>query len=195
MGATDAGKMAMQRMMSQPDLGYHLSGFVDHRGSPQVRNSGRFRAPGNIDDLPELIESGEAGEIIVALPSSAHEEMWSILTLCEKHDVDLKIIPDLFELNLSRVQVDDIAGIPLLNVGEPPLRRIAWVGKRAVDLAVGTLVLAIASPVLAVLAILIRIETPGAALLRQQRIGLGGRSSRATSCAPCMMAPKSCMRD
>jgi exopolysaccharide biosynthesis polyprenyl glycosylphosphotransferase len=174
-GATDAGMMAMQGMMSRPDLGYQLAGFVYDRPGAQVRDFGRFRALGTVGDIPALIEEGSIDEVIIALPASAHEDVWPILTLCEQHGVALKLIPDLFEMSLSRVQVDDIAGIPLLDVGEKPLRRIARLTKRIVDVTIAGIMLLLTLPLVCALVVLIRLESRGNAILRQQRVGLGGK--------------------
>lgn len=174
-GGTDVGKMVMQGVMSRRDLGYHLVGFVDHREAPHVRDFGRFRALGTLDDIPSLVEQHLVDDVIIAVPGSAHEAVWPVLRLCEQHGVGVKIVPDLFETSLSRVQVDDIAGIPLLDVREQPLRRVARSAKRALDILVSAVVLVVTAPLALVLALLIRVESSGPALLRQQRVGLGGR--------------------
>jgi exopolysaccharide biosynthesis polyprenyl glycosylphosphotransferase len=175
-GGTDVGKMIMQSVMSRPDLGYQLIGFADHRVTPQIRDFGRFRAVGLLSDVPSLIASGAVDDIVIALPAASHEEVWPLLTLCEQHGVGLKLVPDLFEMSLSRVEVDDIAGIPLLDVQERPLRRMARMSKRLIDVVLGTVLLVCAAPVLFVLGILIRAESEGPAMLRQTRVGLGGKT-------------------
>jgi len=174
-GATEPGKMVMQSVMSRRDLGYELVGFVEHRETPHMQDFGRFRAVGSLADIPDLIEKREVDEIIMALPAAAHEDAWPILRLCETRGIAVKVVPDLFEMNLSRVQVDSIGGIPLLDVQEKPLRRVARATKRAMDIVMSVILLIVSAPLLAVLAALIRAESPGPALLRQPRIGLFGR--------------------
>ncbi|MGH2443384.1 MAG: sugar transferase [Chloroflexota bacterium] len=174
-GATHAGMMAMQSMMSRPDLGYQLAGFVYHRTAGQLRDFGRFRALGTVADIPALVESNVIDEIIIALPAAEHEEVWPILALCEKHGMAMKLIPDLFEMSLSRVEVDDIAGIPLLDVREKPLRRVARDVKRLSDIALALVGLILTAPLVGLLMLLIRLESAGPALLRQDRVGAGGR--------------------
>ncbi len=177
-GATDAGKLVMQSMMSRPDLGYQLCGFVYQRDAAQVRDFGRFRALGTVADLPVLIKSGALDELIIALPASDHEEVWQIMNLCESNGVGLKLVPDLFEMSLSRVRVDDIAGIPLLDVREQPLRRAARATKRALDVMLASIMFLFCLPLMAALMALIRLESRGHALLRQERVGLAGQPFR-----------------
>jgi exopolysaccharide biosynthesis polyprenyl glycosylphosphotransferase len=130
---------------------------------------------GTVADIPAMVESGVVDEIILALPASAHEEILPVLSFCERHAVACKLVPDLFELSLGRVQIDDIGGIPLLAVRERPLSSVAGLAKRGVDVVFASLMLLVGLPVLAVLAALVRIESRGPALLRQERIGLRGR--------------------
>jgi len=174
-GASNIGKMVMQSVMSRPGLGYQLVGFVEHRQAANLKDFGRFRALGTMADLAPLLEAHAVDEIILAVPASAHEEALTVLQLCEKHGVGLKVVPDLFEMSLSRVQVDDIAGIPLLDLREEPLRPIGLAVKRVVDVIGAGVFLVVLSPLLLALSALIRLETTGAILLRQERVGLGGR--------------------
>ncbi|MDQ2741295.1 MAG: sugar transferase, partial [Chloroflexota bacterium] len=177
-GATDVGKMIMQSVIHRRDLGYQLIGFVAHRSASDVGDFGRFRALGTVADIPDMIERGVVDEIILALPASAHEEVLPVLTLCERRGVGCKLVPDFFELSLGRVQIDDIAGIPLLDVRDKPLGRLARLLKRSLDIVVGCAMLVLGLPLLLVVALLVRLESAGPALLRQERIGLRGRSFR-----------------
>lgn len=175
-GATDVGKMIMQSVTNRPDFGYQLVGFVEHRPSPSMKNFGRFRALGTLADVSALAESGAIDEIIIALPASAHEEMWPILSVCERLGVGMKLVPDLFEMSLGRVQIDDIAGIPLLDVQERSLRRVARAAKRAIDVSLATVLLVVSAPIIGLLAVLIRMESQGPAFWRQKRVGVDGRA-------------------
>lgn len=177
-GASDAGKMVMQSVMNRPDLGYQLAGFVETRGIPYVRDFGRFRGLGTVSDIPELVESGLVDEIIIALPASEHEEVAPILGLCERHGVGLKLVPDLFEMSLGRVQMDDIAGIPLLDVKDRPLRRFERAVKRTVDIAVSACLVVLTFPLVLLIAALVRLESGSPVFLEQDRVGLGGRTFR-----------------
>ncbi|HLJ67383.1 MAG TPA: sugar transferase [Chloroflexota bacterium] len=177
-GASDAGKIIMQSVVSRPDLGYEVVGFVDHRPLSPMADFGRFRAIGQISDIPEIVETYRVDDIIVALPASAHNDVWSIVKLCEQSGVALKLVPDLLETSLSRVQVDDIAGIPLFDVREMPLRRAAWLGKRALDIVLGSLICLLSLPLVAILGLLVKLESEGPAFIIQERVGQNGRTFR-----------------
>lgn len=174
-GANDVARMVMQSVMQRPDLGYQLSGFVVDRGFPAVQDFGRFRALGTVADIPEMVEAGEIDEIIVALPASAHEEVAPILGVCERHGVGLKLVPDLFEMSLGRVQIDEIAGIPLLDVKDHALRRLERTAKRSLDLAIAGIVFVLSLPLWTAIALLIRLESGAPVVLRQTRVGVNGK--------------------
>jgi exopolysaccharide biosynthesis polyprenyl glycosylphosphotransferase len=174
-GATDVGKMVMQSVVSRPDLGYALEGFVVDRAADGKRDFGRFHSLGTVAQLPALVESGRVDQIIVALPASSHEEVAPIVGLCERQGVGLKIVPDLFETSLGRVNVDEIAGIPLLDVKDRPLRRLERGAKRLGDMVVAGLGLVLALPLGALIAALIRLESGAPVFIRQDRVGLDGK--------------------
>lgn len=174
-GASNVGKMIMQSVTSRPDLGYQLAGFVDGPAASPLRSFGRFQSLGTLSDVPELLATGEIDEVILALPASAHEEIWNILSLAEQHGVGVKLVPDLFEVSLSRVKMDDIAGIPLLDMQEHALRRIELAAKRVLDLVVAIPAGVLMLPVVALLWVLIKLETPGPGFIAQRRVGKDGR--------------------
>ncbi|MGH2448463.1 MAG: sugar transferase [Chloroflexota bacterium] len=174
-GLTESSKMIMQTLISRSELGYDLVGFVDHRGG-FLRDFGRFRALGTLDDLPDLIEHGALDDLIVALPAAEHEAIWSILRSCEDRGVAVSLVPDLFEVSLGKVRVDAVGGIPLLGVAEKPLRSVARGVKRTLDVLIAGTLLLLLSPIMAGLALLVRLTSSGPSFLAQQRVGVGGRT-------------------
>ena len=188
-GATDAGKMIMQGVAGRRDLGYDLVGFVHtrlestgvlghveaSRGMPSPSDFGRFRSLGFATDVPVILQREHVDEVIIALPAAAHEEIWPILQECESKGVGFKIVPDTFELSLGRVQVDDIAGIPLLDVRDQPLRKFKIAIKQLADIFLGFLLAVLFSPVMLITAIAVRFDSPGPLLYRAQRVGQNGR--------------------
>lgn len=183
-GATDVGKMIMQSVASRRDLGYDLVGFV-HAGNGFAAAAerpsgdfGRFRNLGLAADVPALISREQVDEVIIALPAAAHEDIWPILQQCERDGVGLKIVPDTFELNLSRVHVDDIGGIPIFDVREQPLRRLKLAAKQSAEWVLAGALSLIFAPVMLLTASLIRLDSPGSPMYVQERVGQDGRRFR-----------------
>lgn len=184
-GATDVGKMIMQSVAGRRDLGYELVGFVHTRAgeeqtdSPQsvrpLSDFGRFRNLGYAADTPVLLHQERVDEVIIALPAAAHEEIWPILNECETEGIGFKIVPDMFELSLGRVRVDDIGGIPIFDVREQSLRRVNQAVKQAVDWVLALVLATAFAPVMALIAAFIWIDSRGPILYCQERVGQGGR--------------------
>ena len=174
-GDTAVGKVLMQNLLRKGALGYEVVGFVRGRGDEQMTPFGRFPCLGSVDSIPHLATQGLIDEVIIALPSASHAEIDEIRAHCTEHQVAFKLVPDLFELSLSRVDLDDVAGIPLINVQETALRGANALLKRSLDLIVAPAALLLASPIMAVAALAVRLDSPGPAILRQTRVGKGGQ--------------------
>jgi len=174
-GAGESGRTVLRNLAAHPEYGYHVVGFVDDLPERGNNDLGSFRALGSTDRIPELVSQHAIDEVIIALPWMAHRKILSILGHCERHRVRAHIVPDIFQLSLSQVVMNDINGIPLIGVKEPTIsgRNLAF--KRAVDVFISLAVLILLSPILALSALLIKLESPGPVIFRQTRVGRGGR--------------------
>jgi exopolysaccharide biosynthesis polyprenyl glycosylphosphotransferase len=97
------------------------------------------------------------------------------MNLCQRYNVSAKIVPDLFQLSLSRVAIDAVGGIPLIALREPRLGMVDDVIKRVMDLFFGFLLFLVAAIPMLIIAILIKLDSPGPILFRQKRIGRYGQ--------------------
>lgn len=171
-GAGTQGRLIMQNIVAQPDLGYNVVGFVDDQRTEDI---GRFRALGTLDDIPRLIYETGIDEVIIALPSASHKRIIDIMMLCQREGVGFRIVPDFFELSLSKVDINDMNGIPLIGIREVSIQGWNLMIKRLLDLAVSLLVLVVTSPLIAVIALAIKLDSPGPVLYTQTRVGRAGR--------------------
>jgi exopolysaccharide biosynthesis polyprenyl glycosylphosphotransferase len=174
-GAGEAGRALMRSLVAGPDCGYQVVGFVDDMPERGTSGIGRFKALGGTDRIPELVSEHGVDEVIIALPWMAHRKILAIMGQCERQRVRVKIVPDLFQLSLSQVDMNDINGIPLIGVKEPSIRGHNLVIKRLLDVTVSSVLLILLSPALALIALLIRLDSPGPVIFRQTRVGRGGR--------------------
>lgn len=186
-GATETGKMIMQGVAGRRDLGYELVGFVHTRAetppgtlrqSAASADFGRFRNLGFAADVPSIVDQERIDEVIIALPASAHQDILPILQHCEAGGIGFKIVPDTFELSLGRVQVDDLAGIPVLDVREQPLHRLKLAVKQGTDVVLAFALGIVFLPVLLLTALAIRLDSAGPIIIIQERVGQNGRLFR-----------------
>lgn len=174
-GAGQVGRSIMQGILARPELGYQLVGFVDDDPGKQ-EDIGRAKAMGGTDNVAAVVERERIDEVIITLPWMSHSKVLGIMSQCQRRQVSFRIVPDLFQLSLSQVDIDDINGIPLIGVRNVTISEAARVIKRLIDVIGSALIILVLSPLLVVVAILIRLDSPGPALFRQTRVGRGGKA-------------------
>ncbi|MBC7236588.1 MAG: undecaprenyl-phosphate glucose phosphotransferase [Chloroflexi bacterium] len=173
-GSGEVARSVMRAVVARPELGYQIVGFVDDEPE-SLGNIGRYPALGSTARLPEILRGQTVDEVIIALPWVSSQKIAAIAQQCEREGVRANIVPDLFQMTLSRVAVDNLDGIPLLSVREPSLRDWQVVFKRVMDVVVAGLGLILLSPVLLLTALAIRLDSPGPIIFRQTRVGRGGQ--------------------
>jgi len=174
-GAGEVGRAIMRNIIARPELGYQVVGFVDDDPDKGRSDIGRFKALGATDKLPSILQGQAVDEVIITLPWTSRPKILDIMAHCEHQRVRAKFVPDLFQMSLSRVDVDDINGIPVIGVKEVSIRGWNLALKRAIDVAISAALLALLSPLMLLIAALIKIESPGPIIFKQVRVGRGGR--------------------
>src|SRR6266478_5636880 len=173
-GSGRLGKMIMQHIAASPNLGYSIVGFL-HDMSESPSDFGRFKMLGTLDDLGLAIRSMQIDEVIIALPSHLHQQSIRSVRLCERLGTSFKLVPDLYELSLSRIDMEAIEGIPLISIKQVSLNSVQRAITRVVDIVVATVLMVAFSPIWLGIALLICLESRGKPIYKTTRIGLGGR--------------------
>ena len=130
---------------------------------------------GTLEDLGLVIRSMQVDEVIIALPSNMHEQSIKSVKLCERLGASFKLVPDLYELSLSRIDMETIEGIPLIGIKQVSLNTVQRVITRVVDIFMSLLILLLGSPLWLCIALAIRMTSTGEIIYKQTRIGLSGR--------------------
>jgi exopolysaccharide biosynthesis polyprenyl glycosylphosphotransferase len=172
-GAGEIGRAVMRTFVARPELGYQVVGFVDDNSAKG--DLGRFRALGGLEDVEAVLQDERVDEVIITLPWMYHRKIIGLVRACEGRGVRARVVPDFFQLSLSRVDFDDLAGIPLIGIKEATIPRAGRLVKRAMDLLLASLLLLAAAPLMLVLILLIWLESPGPAIFKQTRVGEQGR--------------------
>jgi exopolysaccharide biosynthesis polyprenyl glycosylphosphotransferase len=174
-GAGEVGRAVMRTIVAHPELGYSIVGFVDDDPAKGSTDIGRFRALGGLDKLASLIQDREVDEVIITLPWQYHRKIMSIMTQCQRENVQARVVPDLFQMTVGRMSITTMAGIPLIGIKTPGAFSFQRVIKRIVDVALALVVLIVLSPLMALIALVIKLDSPGPVLFGQERVGKGGR--------------------
>ena len=170
-GAGEVGHSIMRTLVARPGLGYQIAGFVDDDPARSHTDIGPYPALGTTDKLPDVISTHDIDEVIITLPWMSHRKILRIMRQCERGSIRVRIVPDLFQMTLSMVVVENLGGIPLLGISAPALRDWQTAIKRATDVVISALGLVFLWPVMAVIALAIRLDSPGAVIFRQTRVG------------------------
>ncbi len=130
---------------------------------------------GTTDDIAKVIRQYSVDEVIIALPSASHTEIVDIITQCEKEIVNFRIMPDIFEIMINKMTIDEIDGIHFVGIKETPLLSWRYFIKRGFDIVCAGLGLILLSPLFLVIAILVKKDSPGPIFYKQERMGLDGK--------------------
>jgi len=131
---------------------------------------------GALNELTSVLRRNEIDRVIIAFSRANHVELLQVIRACRDNRVPVHIVPRLFEFLDGARSLDYVGGMPLLSLGVPRLTRVAHAAKRGFDIAVSAAGLLVLAPFFAVVALMIKIETPGPVLFRQARGGRDGRS-------------------
>jgi len=170
-GAGEVGRTVMRNVVAQPTLGYHVAGFVDDDPEKGSTDIGRFPALGETANIPRLMKELAIDEVIITLPWMYHRKIVSIISQCERERVRVRIVPDLFQMRLSHLDTEDFGGVPMIGMREISISRGRLLFKRVMDILISSLGLILLSPLFAVIALAIRIDSQGPAIFRQIRVG------------------------
>jgi exopolysaccharide biosynthesis polyprenyl glycosylphosphotransferase len=177
-GTGDTARMILQRILWSPQLGYETVGVVANgETSGMVIGDNLLGVPflGTAEQLPDLIEQHQIDEVIIAMPEAGHRETVRIISYCERGRVSIKVFPDIFQFITSQAGIDDLGGLPLLSVRDYALRGYLLIFKRLLDLVGAALGLIFLSPVMLLVAVAIKLESPGPIFFVQERMGLDGK--------------------
>src|SRR5262249_11289618 len=154
---------------ANPALGYSIVGFLHDRNEP-LGDFGRFKMLGTIDDMRLVISSMQVDEVIIALPAHMNQQALRSVKLWEHLGATFKLIPDLYEVNLSRIDMETIEGIPLLGIKQASLNTFQHFITRMIDIITSGAILLLGSPLWLCLAIAVRLSSPGEVIFKQHRV-------------------------
>ena len=175
-GAGETGRSVMQTLLARPDLGFKAIGFLAAPSAAEQVGSERIPNLGTWDQLPSVLaENPDLHTVFIALPAHEHRQTMHLIRTCREFGLEAQVAPDLFQLRFSRVESNNMGGIPMLSVHEVQISRTAALVKRLLDLG---LVLFAAVPSLLiglVIALAIKLTSPGPIFYAGVRVGKEGR--------------------
>jgi len=172
-GSGDNARRLGEALERSSDYGIRLMGFLDDEPGEIALAQRYERHP--LSRLPELLRAHVIDEIIFAVDSRRLGEMEEVFLLCDEEGVRTRVVVDFFPHVNSQVYLDRLGATPLLTFSAAPHDEIRLLAKRATDLALAAAALILLLPFMLLIALLIRLTSPGPAIFRQERCGLNGR--------------------
>ncbi len=174
-GAGDVGQLVGRKLAQHPEYGINLIGFVDSDPREIRRDLDEAAVVGGPDDIVHIVESRGVDRVIVAFSQDGHEQMLRVIRALREHNVQIDVVPRLFEAVSPSAPVHSVEGLPLLAVAPSRIPRSSRLLKRAVDIIGAALALVLTAPLMLVIALLVRRGSPGPIFFRQERLGVDMR--------------------
>jgi len=174
-GAGNVGEQVLNRVVSHPQLGLHVVGFMDD--SPEKVGTEHFGVEvlGGIDKLADVLREKDVDQLYLALPLKSHDRLCQIMKIMAKECASVKYIPDIFEFITLEAGVEDLDGLPIVNISQPPIIGFSSVMKRIVDVVGSLVLIALFSPLMLMLAIAVKLSSAGKVFYTQKRMGIDGK--------------------
>jgi putative colanic acid biosysnthesis UDP-glucose lipid carrier transferase len=173
-GMNEQGCSLADRLRAASDSGIELVGFFDDRTPDRHHDHGRHRLLGRLDEISAFAKANRVHLIYLSLPMASQPRIRQLLDALKDTTASVYFVPDMFVTDLIQGRSDSICGLPVISVCETPFRGPAGVLKRASDLALATLILILLSPLMAAIAMAVKLQSPGPVIFRQRRYGLDG---------------------
>lgn len=174
-GVTELGQRLEQALRSDPLLRVEVAGFFEDRSPGRLTAAHNAPVLGNTAALAAYVTRQQVDQVYVTLPMSRDSRITSLLEALHDSTASIYFVPDIFAFNLIQARFDILGGIPVVAVRETPFYGAAWLAKRVSDVIIAAAALVLLSPVLAVVALAIRLDSRGPVLFKQRRYGLDGR--------------------
>lgn len=176
-GVNDLAFELCRRIEATPELGLRLIGFYDDRDDERLPEIDQRLGHnlGSLDALLDAARGGNVNMIFITFPMRAEDRIRNVLNRLGDTTASVYIVPDFFVFELLHSRWTNISGLPAVSVFENPLYGIDGFLKRACDVILASLILAIVAVPMMIIAILVKLSSPGPVFFRQKRYGLDGQ--------------------
>jgi len=170
-GAGDVGQLVAKKMIQHREYGINVVGFVD--AAPREPKVGIEHIPllGQLDDLTRLVELLDVERVVIAFSNDSHIDMLRLIRELKEYNVQVDIVPRLFEVIGPNVGVHTVEGMAMMGLPPLDLSRSSKLLKRIVDIVFALCGLIVLAPLMLAIAIAVRRSSPGPVLFRQLRMG------------------------
>jgi len=175
-GTGSLGERVVETIEAHAELGFRVVGALSRQPLPAGSTVCGVPVIGTVADLEGVLAARPVDQVILALPSVETPLLEQLMERLALQTVDVKVVPDLFQYVTLYGGLEEFGGLPLIGLQGGPLEGWNLVAKRAFDLLLSLLALALVWPLLVALALLVKLTSRGPVLFRQERMGMDGRT-------------------
>lgn len=173
-GANEPAVKVSQRIGGNPYFYIDLKGYFDDRSEDRRAKGLAGQHLGSLAELVPYVRQHNIKLLFISLPISAQPRILSLLEQLQDTTASIYFVPDIYTFELMQARLDHIGGVPVVGICETPFTGINGVVKRASDIVLAAAILVLLIPVLAVIAICVKMSSPGPIIFKQRRYGLNG---------------------
>jgi putative colanic acid biosynthesis UDP-glucose lipid carrier transferase len=163
-----------ERIRANPGLGMRVIGYFDDRSVERLGLPAGTDLLGGLSDLAAHVNSEKVDLIFIALPMRQVQRVVDLLDELRDTTASIYFVPDIFVMDLIQSRTADVSGMPIIAMCETPFQGTRGLVKRGMDVALSSFGLLLLSPLLLIVALLIKLGSPGPIIFRQRRYGLDG---------------------
>jgi exopolysaccharide biosynthesis polyprenyl glycosylphosphotransferase len=171
-GTGDAGQRVGNMIAEYHWMGLDLSGYLHDDDTQPASN---IAILGQVSDVRHVVKSRQIDDVVIALPQRAYGQINKLVLALHDLPVNVRVVPDYFSLALYRASVEDFGGLPMINLRDPALNDVQRLIKRLFDITIAGVILLFLLPLILLLALIIKLDSKGPVIFRQQRVGENGR--------------------
>jgi len=174
-GAGELGQTVVEKLNLHPEIGFQVVGFLTRHPGKVGKSFRDCKVLGEYQDVSKVIRDFKVDQLFIALPLNANDRLEQILDNLGEETVDIKVVPDLLQYMNIQSGVEELDGLPIVNLAESPLYGWNVVIKRTSDIILSSLAIIITAPFMLLIALLVKAESRGPVFYRQERVGLDRR--------------------
>jgi Undecaprenyl-phosphate glucose phosphotransferase len=174
-GSGELGRLVADKILEHRELGYQIVGFVDDKALGDHLGYRGLPLLGTIEEAADISAREGIDHLYVALPPEHHVQMLQLIESTSRECVDVKVVPDLLQVIALRARLEDLDGVPVININDVPLQGFNSIVKRAIDIAISAAALIVLAIPFWLIAALVKLTSRGDVFYRQERMGLDGK--------------------
>jgi len=177
-GAGDLGRVVADRILEHRELGYQIVGFVDDKAGGDHLGYRGLPLLGPLAEAADIIAREKVDHLYVALPLEEHMKLLELVESTSREGVDVKVVPDVLQFIALRARLEDLDGVPVINLNDVPLQGLSAAVKRSLDVLISSLALLVMLGPGLLIAWLVKRSSSGPVFYSQERMGLDGKQFR-----------------